>query len=95
MTVLSFGFKHGIPVDADLTLDVRFLPNPHWIPELRPHSGQDAPVADYVLAQPEAGAFLDRLAAVTPEAVQAAADRWLRPQSRAAVVYRAAEQEAA
>lgn len=64
VTVLSFGFKHGIPVDADLTLDVRFLPNPHWIPELRPHSGQDGPVADYVLAQPAAEEFLEHLCAL-------------------------------
>src|SRR5690606_40222282 len=64
VTVLSFGFKHGIPVDADLTLDVRFLPNPHWIPELRPHSGQDAPVADHVLAESAAQDFLDHLLAL-------------------------------
>ncbi|HIT74743.1 MAG TPA: RNase adapter RapZ [Candidatus Avipropionibacterium avicola] len=82
VTVLSFGFKHGIPVDADLTLDVRFLPNPHWIPELRPHSGQDAPVADYVLAQPEAGAFLDRLA----ELVAIMKEGYLREGKRFATV---------
>ncbi len=44
LTVLSFGFKYGLPVDADLVADVRFLPNPHWVPELRPHTGRDAPV---------------------------------------------------
>ena len=60
LTVLSFGFKYGLPVDADLVADVRFLPNPHWVPELRPHSGRDAAVRDYVLAQDGATEFLDR-----------------------------------
>jgi UPF0042 nucleotide-binding protein len=59
-TVMSFGFKYGLPLDADLVIDGRFLPNPHWIPELRTHSGQDAEVRDYVLGQPDAGEFLDR-----------------------------------
>jgi RNase adapter protein RapZ len=58
-TVLSFGFKYGLPLDADLVADVRFLPNPHWIPELRPHTGRDPDVRDYVLAQEGAGRFLD------------------------------------
>ncbi|HET7327269.1 MAG TPA: RNase adapter RapZ [Nocardioidaceae bacterium] len=58
-TVLSFGFKYGIPVDADMVVDMRFLPNPHWVPELRPRSGLDAAVGDYVLDQPGAVAFLD------------------------------------
>ncbi|MGB9375173.1 MAG: RNase adapter RapZ [Jiangellales bacterium] len=56
--VLSFGFKYGIPVDADLVADLRFLPNPFWVPELRPHTGRDATVRDYVLGQERAGAFL-------------------------------------
>jgi RNase adapter protein RapZ len=60
LTVLSFGFKYGLPVDADLVADVRFLPNPHWVPELRPKTGRDAPVRDHVLAQPGAVEFLDR-----------------------------------
>jgi len=60
LTVLSFGFKYGLPVDADLVADVRFLPNPHWVPELRPHTGRDAAVRDFVLAQDGAGEFLDR-----------------------------------
>lgn len=51
VTVQSFGFKYGLPMDADLVCDVRFLPNPHWIPELRPHTGQDADVRDYVLSR--------------------------------------------
>lgn len=59
VTVESFGFKHGTPRDADLVLDVRFLPNPFWIPELREFRGIDAPVADYVLSQPGAKAFVD------------------------------------
>ena len=48
VTVLSFGFKHGIPVDSDLLFDVRFLPNPHFVPELRPHTGRDADVVRYL-----------------------------------------------
>jgi UPF0042 nucleotide-binding protein len=59
-TVLSFGYKYGLPMDADLVVDVRFLPNPHWIPELRPHTGRDAGVRDYVLGQAGAKEFLDR-----------------------------------
>jgi RNase adapter protein RapZ len=59
-TVMSFGFKYGIPVDADLVVDVRFLPNPHWVPELRALTGLDAEVSDYVVAQDVAREFLDR-----------------------------------
>jgi UPF0042 nucleotide-binding protein len=59
-TVVSFGYKYGLPVDADLVVDVRFLPNPHWIPELRELTGRDDEVRDYVLGQQEAGEFLDR-----------------------------------
>jgi RNase adapter protein RapZ len=58
-TVVSFGYKYGIPVDADLVVDCRFLPNPHWVPELRPLNGRDAPVRDYVIAQRGAKEFLD------------------------------------
>jgi UPF0042 nucleotide-binding protein len=57
-TVISFGFKYGIPVDADLVADMRFLPNPHWVPELRPLSGRDEAVASYVKARPGAEEFL-------------------------------------
>ena len=60
VTVISFGFKYGIPVDADWVADMRFLPNPHWVPELRPQNGRDPAVAAYVLAQPGAGRFLER-----------------------------------
>ncbi|MBX6385358.1 MAG: RNase adapter RapZ [Microbispora sp.] len=59
VTVVSFGYKYGLPVDADLVVDCRFLPNPHWVPELRPLNGLDAPVRDYVLNQPGAKEFLD------------------------------------
>ncbi|MCA1981964.1 RNase adapter RapZ [Nocardioides nematodiphilus] len=59
VTVISFGFKYGIPVDADYVADMRFLPNPHWVPELRAHNGTDADVAEYVYAQPGAQQFLD------------------------------------
>lgn len=58
-TVMSFGFKYGLPVDADMVLDVRFLPNPHWVSELREHTGLQAEVSDYVLDQPDARSFLD------------------------------------
>lgn len=53
ITVLSFGFKYGIPVDSDLVFDVRFIPNPFYIPELKPFSGLDTPVKIYVLEQDE------------------------------------------
>lgn len=60
VTVRSFGFKHGPPRDIDLMFDVRFLPNPHWQPELRPQTGKDAPVRDYVLGMDDTVAFLDK-----------------------------------
>jgi UPF0042 nucleotide-binding protein len=59
LTVISFGFKYGLPVDADMVADCRFLPNPHWIPELAPLTGQDRQVRDYVLGQGGAAEFLD------------------------------------
>lgn len=59
VSVISFGFKYGIPIDADYVADMRFLPNPHWIPELRPRTGQDAEVSGYVLERPGASDFLD------------------------------------
>ena len=58
LQVTSFGFKHGIPIDADIVMDVRFLPNPHYIKALRPKTGLDAPVQKYILAQPAAIKFL-------------------------------------
>ncbi|HEX2306723.1 MAG TPA: RNase adapter RapZ [Jatrophihabitantaceae bacterium] len=63
-TLVSFGFKYGLPVDADLVVDVRFLPNPFWIPELRDLTGQDHAVRDYVLGQNGAGTFLDQYTAL-------------------------------
>jgi UPF0042 nucleotide-binding protein len=58
-TLISFGYKYGLPVDADLVADCRFLPNPHWVPELRPLTGRDETVRDYVLQQPGAKEFID------------------------------------
>ncbi|WP_106437737.1 MULTISPECIES: RNase adapter RapZ [Kitasatospora] len=58
-TVMSFGFKYGLPVDADLVVDCRFLPNPHWVPELRARTGTDPDVAEYVFQQPGAQQFVD------------------------------------
>ncbi|OJY39093.1 RNase adapter RapZ [Pseudonocardia sp. 73-21] len=60
VTVLSFGFKYGLPMDSDLVADVRFLPNPFWIPELRDQTGRDDPVRDYVLSQEGAEEFIAR-----------------------------------
>jgi UPF0042 nucleotide-binding protein len=64
LNIVSFGYKYGLPVDADLVADCRFLPNPHWVPELRPLSGLDEPVRDYVLGRPGASAFLAAYLAV-------------------------------
>ncbi|HZD72505.1 MAG TPA: RNase adapter RapZ [Actinomycetota bacterium] len=64
VTVASFGFKYGLPLDADVVLDVRFLPNPHWVPSLRPQTGQDRAVRDYVLEQEGTKAFMDRVEAL-------------------------------
>lgn len=61
ITLQSFGFKHGAPRDADFMFDVRFLPNPYWIPELRAYRGTDQPVSDYVLGQEGAYAFVDNV----------------------------------
>ncbi len=62
VTILSFGFKYGIPSDADLVFDVRFLPNPYYIEELKHQTGNDKPVQDYVKSFPACGQFLDKLA---------------------------------
>jgi RNase adapter protein RapZ len=73
-TVVSFGYKFGLPLDVDLVFDCRFLPNPFWIEELRPFSGLDAPVRDYVLSHPEATDFLEKvdglLAGILPSFVR-------------------------
>jgi len=63
-TVMSFGFKYGIPVDADIVCDVRFLPNPYWVPELRDLTGLDASVSDYVTDADDAREFLDRMSGI-------------------------------
>ncbi len=61
VTILSFGFKYGIPVDSDLVFDVRFIPNPFYIPELKPYSGNEEPVKKYVLEQEETKGFIKRV----------------------------------
>ena len=61
LSMISFGFKYGLPLDADLVLDCRFLPNPHWVPELRPLTGLDQPVRSYVLSNELARVFVDKL----------------------------------
>ena len=61
VTVMSFGFKHGIPLDADLVFDARFLPNPFYVDELRPLSGLDRPVAEFVFNYPQTRSFLEKL----------------------------------
>lgn len=61
ITILSFGFKYGIPTDCDLVFDVRFLPNPYYDPELKPQTGNDEPVYQYVMSSPKATVFLDKL----------------------------------
>jgi len=63
-SVVSFGFKHGLPLDADLVFDCRFLPNPHWVPELRNLTGLDEPVRDYGMSNEDTKALLDRLDAL-------------------------------
>jgi UPF0042 nucleotide-binding protein len=64
VNILSFGYKYGIPVDADLVVDCRFISNPHWVPELRPLSGLDKPVSDAVLNSHNVQEFLDRYQAL-------------------------------
>jgi RNase adapter protein RapZ len=82
VSVVSFGFKYGIPVDADYLADMRFLPNPHWIPELRPHTGKDAAVSEFVLSQPGAEEFATRYV----ELLAGVADGYLREGKRFAQV---------
>ncbi|RJS47128.1 RNase adapter RapZ [Nocardioides cavernaquae] len=78
ITCVSFGFKYGIPVDADLVVDMRFLPNPHWVPELRAMTGRDPEVADYVKERPAAKTFLEQYVPV----VQTVAEGYLREGKR-------------
>ncbi len=78
VTVVSFGFKYGIPVDADLVADMRFIPNPYWVPELRHLSGRDPEVADYVKDRPEAKEFIDKYVSL----VDTVAEGFLREGKR-------------
>lgn len=70
VNIVSFGFKNGVPTDADFVADVRFLDNPHWIPDLRPLTGQDEPVRDHVLASNGAAEFLDAMAGLLNVALE-------------------------
>jgi len=69
LAVLSFGFKYGVPLDADFVLDMRFLPNPFWVPELRPHTGRETQVSEYVLSQEGAQEFIDGVEAMLRPAI--------------------------
>ena len=60
LNVMSFGFKYGLPVDANFVADARFIPNPHWVPQLRPHTGLDKDVSDYVLEAQGVSDFVER-----------------------------------
>jgi RNase adapter protein RapZ len=81
-TVISFGYKYGLPVDADLVVDCRFLPNPHWVPELRPLTGKDPAVRDYVLSQAGAVPLLDAYSRV----LELIGDGYLREGKRYATI---------
>ena len=70
ISFVSFGYKYGVPMDADLMIDVRFLPNPFWVVSLRPYSGNDKEVYDYVMDKPETQEFLKRLLAFTDYALE-------------------------
>ena len=70
LAVMAFGFKYGIPLDADVVLDLRFLPNPYWVPELRPHTGKDEAVRDFVLGSDLAQSFIDHAAQMLRTAMQ-------------------------
>lgn len=70
VNVLSFGYKYGVPVDADLVLDCRFIPNPHWVPELRPLTGLDKAVSQHVLTSPGVDAFVDSYVSLLNQMVE-------------------------
>jgi Predicted P-loop-containing kinase len=82
LSLMSFGFKNGLPIDADMVFDVRFLPNPHWVPALRPQTGLAQPVSAYVLGQPDAEPFLQHLLAI----IELARPGYLREGKRLAMV---------
>jgi UPF0042 nucleotide-binding protein len=81
-TLMSFGFKNGVPIDADVVLDVRFLPNPHWVPALRPQTGLSKPVSAYVLGQPDAEPFVASVVSL----IQLISTGYLREGKRHATV---------
>ncbi len=82
LTLMSFGFKNGIPIDADMVFDIRFLPNPHWVPALRPQTGLSQPVSAFVLGQPDAEPFLEHALAL----VELVTPGYLREGKRNATV---------
>lgn len=82
LTVLSFGFKYGLPADADMVADMRFLPNPFWVPELSPLTGQDDAVSEFVLTQRDAPEFVEHFVAT----VGAVADGYRRENKRHATI---------
>ncbi|MCS0498246.1 RNase adapter RapZ [Protaetiibacter mangrovi] len=82
LTVMSFGFKYGLPADADMVADLRFLPNPFWVPELAPLTGLDPEVRDYVLSQRDAPEFVEHYVA----ALAAVADGYRRENKRHATI---------
>jgi RNase adapter protein RapZ len=71
LSIRSFGYKNGLPLDADLVLDCRFLPNPHWVEELRPLTGRDAPVAEFIMRQEKAQPFLTKVLELLDELLPA------------------------
>jgi hypothetical protein len=78
INLISFGFKFGIPQNIDLLLDVRFLPNPNFVPALKAHKGTDREVQDFVLEQPAAKDFLERSASLLYGRGKGIPDHWLR-----------------
>lgn len=82
LTVMSFGFKYGLPPDADMVADLRFLPNPYWVPELSPLTGQDEAVREFVLNQPDAPEFVEHYVAT----LAAVADGYRRENKRHATI---------
>jgi UPF0042 nucleotide-binding protein len=78
----SFGYRFGLPGEADIVLDARFLPNPHWVPDLRPLSGADQPVRDYVLGRSDAETFLGQVM----ELIRFLAPRFMAEQKRRVVL---------
>jgi len=61
VTIVTFGYKYGVPYDLDLMFDLRFLPNPNFVPELKPYTGEDARIREYIMGKPDSEEFLSRL----------------------------------